>query len=110
MLRLLGRILLISQCSMFFFFFFLQAEDGIRDKLVTVVQTCALPISNPNAFGWYKGDVTIHWTGQDLLSGVDPATQPADNTISGEGSNLGTGPASISDKAGNSASASVSGV
>src|SRR5205823_10260652 len=24
--------------------FFLQAEDGIRDKLVTGVQTCALPI------------------------------------------------------------------
>src|SRR4029079_19818038 len=27
------------------FFFFLQEEDGIRDKLVTGVQTCALPIS-----------------------------------------------------------------
>src|SRR4029079_19831219 len=27
-------------CSLFFF----QAEDGIRDKLVTGVQTCALPI------------------------------------------------------------------
>src|SRR6266536_5192199 len=26
-------------------FFFLQAEDGIRDPLVTGVQTCALPIS-----------------------------------------------------------------
>src|SRR2546425_4447813 len=26
------------------FFFFFQAEDGIRDKLVTGVQTCALPI------------------------------------------------------------------
>ena len=26
--------------------FFFQAEDGIRDKLVTGVQTCALPISN----------------------------------------------------------------
>src|SRR2546425_7824827 len=28
----------------YFFFFFFQAEDGIRDKLVTGVQTCALPI------------------------------------------------------------------
>ena len=28
----------------FFFYFFFQAEDGIRDKLVTGVQTCALPI------------------------------------------------------------------
>src|SRR3989441_163657 len=33
------------------FFFFFQAEDGIRDKLVTGVQTCALPIcpSTPRA-------------------------------------------------------------
>src|SRR5437667_5733568 len=28
-----------------FFFFFFQAEDGIRDRDVTGVQTCALPIS-----------------------------------------------------------------
>src|SRR5258708_19700382 len=28
-------------------FFFFQAEDGIRDDLVTGVQTCALPISSP---------------------------------------------------------------
>src|SRR3712207_8036450 len=32
------------RCSYFFFFFF-QAEDGIRDIGVTGVQTCALPIS-----------------------------------------------------------------
>src|SRR3989441_5439828 len=31
----------------FVFYFFFQAEDGIRDKLVTGVQTCALPISCP---------------------------------------------------------------
>src|SRR5258708_16849322 len=30
-------------CSLFFFF---QAEDGIRDDLVTGVQTCALPIDH----------------------------------------------------------------
>src|SRR5437867_10535067 len=29
----------------FFFFFFFQAEDGIRDRTETGVQTCALPIS-----------------------------------------------------------------
>src|SRR5437868_1723863 len=29
-----------------YFFFFFQAEDGIRDRNVTGVQTCALPISN----------------------------------------------------------------
>src|SRR6266536_5196359 len=30
-------------------FFFFQAEDGIRDPLVTGVQTCALPISTATA-------------------------------------------------------------
>src|SRR6266536_703602 len=30
--------------GLFLFFFFFQAEDGIRDPLVTGVQTCALPI------------------------------------------------------------------
>src|SRR2546425_1342661 len=34
-------VLTLSFGSCFFFF---QAEDGIRDKLVTGVQTCALPI------------------------------------------------------------------
>src|SRR6266404_6513592 len=34
------------------FFFFFQAEDGIRDKLVTGVQTCALPISGTQVSGW----------------------------------------------------------
>src|SRR2546428_9129462 len=36
-----------------FFFFFFQAEDGIRDLIVTGVQTCALPISflGPNGAG-----------------------------------------------------------
>src|SRR2546423_9145928 len=33
-------------CQSFFFF---QAEDGIRDKLVTGVQTCALPIFSRHA-------------------------------------------------------------
>src|SRR2546425_7973237 len=32
-------------------FFFFQAEDGIRDKLVTGVQTCALPISRREQAG-----------------------------------------------------------
>src|SRR5206468_6767120 len=33
------------QLVFLFFFFFFQAEDGIRDLIVTGVQTCALPIS-----------------------------------------------------------------
>src|SRR3989440_6970042 len=35
-------ISLSPSCRVFFFFF--QAEDGIRDLIVTGVQTCALPI------------------------------------------------------------------
>src|SRR2546425_7905486 len=35
------------------FAFFFQAEDGIRDKLVTGVQTCALPVGLPRG-------VTLH--------------------------------------------------
>src|SRR5699024_9342584 len=31
------------------FCFFFQAEDGIRDRNVTGVQTCALPISSPSS-------------------------------------------------------------
>src|SRR5205823_7636171 len=35
----------VKKCGLNFIVFLFQAEDGIRDKLVTVVQTCALPIS-----------------------------------------------------------------
>src|SRR6266536_5963922 len=50
--------LLINQ-SMSVLFFFCQAEDGIRDPLVTGVQTCALPISLRLAglcHAWYGTD------------------------------------------------------
>src|SRR5207244_6115707 len=46
----------------FYFFFFFQAEDGIRDDLVTGVQTCALPICVPIADAdrnaWDKGSIS----------------------------------------------------
>src|SRR5437773_8669892 len=35
----------MSSRSRYLFVFFFQAEDGIRDRDVTGVQTCALPIS-----------------------------------------------------------------
>src|SRR3989440_8907313 len=34
----------MKTCVVCVFFFFFQAEDGIRDLIVTGVQTCALPI------------------------------------------------------------------
>src|SRR3989454_12084019 len=36
----------------FYFFFFFQAEDGIRDYKVTGVQTCALPIYKVTQVRW----------------------------------------------------------
>src|SRR5207249_7564398 len=39
-------------------FFFFQAEDGIRDRNVTGVQTCALPISP------LREVMTLFWHGQ----------------------------------------------
>src|SRR6266404_9115130 len=45
-----------------FLFFFFQAEDGIRDKLVTGVQTCALPIS---AFRRRFGVKALHFRTPD---------------------------------------------
>src|SRR6266536_496973 len=74
-------------CDLFYFFFF-QAEDGIRDPLVTGVQTCALPISRrwgqsgrlACLWGWLKG---LLWAASLLvdrhppqLEGVPPVGQP----------------------------------
>src|SRR2546421_1902931 len=39
------RFFLVARLLKWLFFFFFQAEDGIRDLIVTGVQTCALPIS-----------------------------------------------------------------
>jgi hypothetical protein len=65
---------------------------------------------SPNASGWNNGDVTIHWTGQDGLSGIDLATQPSYSLITGEGINLSAGPVNISDLAGNVGSGLVSSI
>src|SRR5699024_11788468 len=51
----------------FFFFFFFQAEDGIRDRNVTGVQTCALPI--------FVVVGIIFWTTNGLVSA--PSLIPA---------------------------------
>src|SRR5947208_11495114 len=44
------------------YFFFFQAEDGIRDDLVTGVQTCALPIFGP-ALGTLIGGILLAQVG-----------------------------------------------
>src|SRR3954464_6839016 len=54
--------------------------------------------------GWYTSNVPIPWTASDALSGIDPATAPADSAITGEGQAL-KATSSVSDKAGNQTSA-----
>jgi hypothetical protein len=67
--------------------------------------------TGPNAAGWHRSEVRVVWVGDDALSGIDSATRPADSTVSGEGVNLGAGPVTIRDKAGNtSEEASVRGI
>src|SRR3989440_5154668 len=44
MLSVVSSRAVVMLCDITFFFFFFQAEDGIRDLIVTGVQTCALPI------------------------------------------------------------------
>ncbi|GAA3707219.1 hypothetical protein GCM10022399_24940 [Terrabacter ginsenosidimutans] len=61
------------------------------------------PTTKPNGAGWYNGDVTIRWTADDGLSGIDGAA-PADSVIQGQGASL-TASASVSDRAGNETSA-----
>jgi hypothetical protein len=67
------------------------------------------PTAQPNAAGWYRDDVSVHWTGTDELSGIDQATEPVDSVITGEGANLTAG-AAVSDEAGNSTAATVDGI
>jgi hypothetical protein len=61
----------------------------------------------PNTHGWFAGNVVVHWTCDDNLSGV--VACPADSTVTGEGGNLSTS-ATVSDKAGHSTTATVSGI
>src|ERR1041384_6978137 len=53
-----------------FLFLFFQAEDGIRDKLVTGVQTCALPISHAMiVIAWARNWHASWWEWHLLMLG-----------------------------------------
>lgn len=81
-------------------------KDGINiDKTPPTIT--GAPITLPNSNGWYKNDVTVHFTAEDLLSGIDTLTP--DEIINSEGKNLSS-TGTVTDKAGNSASKTVSGI
>ncbi len=65
------------------------------------------PTTLANSYGWYNTDVTVHFDATDALSGI--ATITPDQTLTSEGAGQSvTGTAT--DKAGNSASYTVSGI
>src|SRR5258708_10773044 len=57
-------------------FFFFQAEDGIRDDLVTGVQTCALPISKARAPGHEPSDALKESIREHVKKHLAPYQQP----------------------------------
>src|SRR5438552_5052247 len=78
-------------------FFFFQAEDGIRDDLVTGVQTCALPIYNVrsameaaarNSFDLLISDIALpDGTGTELMTYLHAISRIPGIAISGFGMN-----------------------
>ncbi|HEX7422492.1 MAG TPA: PxKF domain-containing protein [Terriglobales bacterium] len=80
--------------------------SGINiDKTPPIVTPSASPA--PNANGWNNIDVAVHFSGIDSLSGID--TCDPDVTLSSEGMNQSAG-GSCKDKAGNTGSATKSGI
>src|SRR3989441_3488708 len=63
-------------------FFFFQAEDGIRDKLVTGVQTCALPIYITVPATTYSGSGA---PGRSFTTTRESVTPPVIGTCSRRG-------------------------
>jgi alpha-tubulin suppressor-like RCC1 family protein len=61
--------------------------------------------TEPNANGWYNGDVTVQWTCDDVRSGIVGAC-PANSIVTGEGDNLSASEA-VKDRAGNPTNATV---
>ncbi len=70
-------------------------------------QVAGEPTTPPNAFGWYRGDVTVRFRCADAASGV--ATCPDDAVVTGEGRNRSVS-GTATDRAGNSGSGSVGGI
>src|SRR5437667_8909059 len=65
----------LAWCMSCLFFFFFQAEDGIRDRDVTGVQTCALPI--------YLVNLGVAAFGGPIAAGMMGAASDPDNPLKG---------------------------
>src|SRR2546421_9259421 len=65
-----------ADSALIVFFFFFQAEDGIRDLIVTGVQTCALTISNYTEDAHHKERLLEFASSEYLDDYYDYATRP----------------------------------
>jgi hypothetical protein len=80
-----------------------DTQSGINiDKTAPTISAAAT--TQPNANGWYNGNVTVQFTCDDNLSGV--VNCPADETLSSEGTAVASTAQTITDQAGNSSAAS----
>src|SRR5205823_11046726 len=62
--------------------FFFQAEDGIRDKLVTGVQTCALPIYTNKGDVFRKGKTALTpGFEKEFLASLEKAQKAAEDRL-----------------------------
>ena len=60
----------------------------------------------PNGEGWYKSDVTVHFTCTDAVSGIPAGACPADQVLTSEGVAVSSLAKSVNDAAGNISSSS----
>ncbi len=74
------------------------------DKSAPTISAAAT--TQPNANGWYKSDVTVHFTCVDALSGLATNACPADQVLSSEGAAVASTAQTVSDLAGNQSAAS----
>ncbi len=91
---------------------FLASPGGTSGDVTVPIDTAVptitgAPTTSPNAAGWYRGPVTVHFDCADAESGVD-SCEP-DRTVTTDGTNQSvTGRAT--DKAANTSTATVSGI
>jgi len=74
------------------------SKDLKIDKTQPTISAAATPA--PNVAGWYKSNVTVHFTCDDAISGI-AGSCPDDQILSSEGAAAASTAQTVADKAGN---------
>jgi hypothetical protein len=87
-----------------------NTESPVRSRSFKLDQTLptisAAATTQPNGDGWYRANVTVHFTCADTASGVPSGACPADQVLSTEGSTVGSTMKTVVDAAGNTSNLS----